>query len=1116
MKGSGKMTYVPLQNLSSYSLLQSPNTLPKLIDTAKARGYNTLALTDNNVMYGAVAFFKEATKKQVKPIIGLTLTVKGSILTEHEFKVVLLAKNNLGYQNLMKISTQVMTNEDFVSLATFKENLADLFVLLPTSSEVQNLVSYGKLAQAKQVLEELKDVVDENSLRLGINVKPDKLTDLQQLAKATDTKLIALNEVDYLKADDLFNTQVLKSIDNGNVLEDPEEQKLQLGLNWLEGQSEIEHKYEKLGLTEILAENQFVAENCNVQIKKETPHLPKFHTPNSETSAEYLSRLCLRGLQKRLNGTGADYQVYLARLQHELEVINRMGFDDYFLIVWDVINFAHQHDILTGPGRGSAAGSIVAYTLEITDVDPIKYDLLFERFLNEERAQMPDIDIDIPDDKRDQILNYVHDKYGDDRVAQIITFGTLGAKQSVRDVGRVFGMTPTEMNGWSKAIPTHLHETLKNALAESQGLKNLIADQPINQLLFETALELEGLPRHYSTHAAGLILSDEPIEKKSPLQMGNEGLLMTQYSKYYVEDVGLLKIDFLGLRNLSIMANILNLIHQQIDPDFTITKINLNDSQTLSLFQAGKTNGVFQFESTGIKNVLRNMHPTNFDLIAAVNALYRPGPMENIDLFIKRKNNPDQVHYPNQAIEKILKPTFGIIVYQEQVMQLASTMAGFTLAQADVLRRAMSKKHKSEMEAMKGSFLAGALKNGYSKEVAETTFDYIERFAGYGFNKSHAFAYSKMAFELAYLKAHYPGPFYTALFNSVLGNKLKIKAYVQEARDAEIKVEAPSINESIGDFIYSDGQIRFGFSVIKGVRTDFIKAIIAERNANGKYRGLQNFINRMPEKYRKADQLNALVYAGCFDDFEYNRREMIEAIPKLISSSDIPDSLFSDVPGMEVKIQKKAEFPDWQKINFENEYLGTFLSGHPVERYRDLQKELHALNTSELVNEQKNVNSVLLVNHIKLIRTKKGQQMAFVTASDQFGSIDITIFPSVYNLVKPWLKPNLIVTVTGNVQDRRGLQIVADRLEIAANLVHQAKQKQAKLFVRIDDEHDSNLIIQNLKDLLLANHGESSVTLYQVKVAKYKPLANQYNVNINAQLLAQLEELLGKRNVVVQ
>ncbi|WP_429970862.1 DNA polymerase III subunit alpha [Fructilactobacillus sp. Tb1] len=1109
------MAYVPLQNISSYSLLQSPNTLPQMIDTVKKRGYQSLALTDENVMYGAVAFYKEANAHGIKPIIGLTLTVKGEFLTEHDFKLVLLAKNNHGYQNLMEISTKAMKADNVLALDDYKEYLADLFVLLPTSSEITNLINYDKLDQAKQGLDKINELSDKDSVRLGVTNKPDKLDDVKMLANDTNTKMIALNEVDYLKASELFNTKVLKSIENGNVMDDPEAERQELGSQWLENREDIEHQYTNLGLTDILNENEYIVENCNVQIEKQQPQLPKFETPNGQSSAEYLASLCLKGLQTRLKDTDANYQIYLARLKRELEVISRMGFDDYFLIVWDVINFAHNHDILTGPGRGSAAGSIVAYTLYITDVDPIKYDLLFERFLNEERAQMPDIDIDIPDDKRDQILNYVHDKYGDEHVAQIITFGTLGAKQSIRDVGRVFGMSPLEMNAWSKAIPTHIHETLKRALDESQSLKNIIADQPINKLLFDTATDLEGLPRHYSTHAAGLILSDQPIVKKSPLQPGNEGLLMTQYSKYYVEDVGLLKIDFLGLRNLSIMANILNMVHQQIDPKFDITKINLNDPKTLKLFQNGQTNGVFQFESTGIKNVLRKMHPTNFDLIAAVNALYRPGPMENIDKFIQRKNHPNEVNYPNGAIAKILGSTFGIIVYQEQVMQLASTMAGFTLGQADVLRRAMSKKHKNEMEAMKESFIAGALKNRYSKQVAETTFDYIERFASYGFNKSHAFAYSKMAFELAYLKAHYPGPFYTALLNSVLGNKVKIKTYVQEAKDEKIKVEGPNINQSESEFTYSDKTIRFGFTVIKGVRSDFIKAILAERDQNGPFKGLNDFINRIDEKFRKEDQLAALVYAGCFDQFEYNRREMIEAIPKLISSSDIPDSLFSDIPGMQVKIQKKEDFPQWEKINFENEYLGTYLSGHPVERYRDLHQQLHSLHTSELADGQKDISSILLVNHIKTIRTKKGDQMAFITASDEFGDVDITIFPNVYRLISSWLKPNIVITVNGSVQERRGLQIVADRIQIAANVVHDEK-KQRKLYLRIDEQHDSAQVSKQLKTILIQHHGNEKVVLYQVKLAKESILPKQYDVTINSRLIDQLKLLFGNDNIVVQ
>ncbi|USS92761.1 DNA polymerase III subunit alpha [Fructilactobacillus ixorae] len=1110
------MAYAPLQNISSYSLLQSTTKLPDLVSAAKKQGYNAVALTDQNVMYGAVAFEKEARQQGLKPIIGLKLTVQGTVLTEHQFELVLLAKNQTGYQNLMQLSSLAMTKSDALTLDQMADWLTDLFVLLPESSEALSLLDYDRPADAIQVVQTLTALADPEAVKLGLPMDATAavITARQAVADATQTELVALNAVDYLQATDYFDVRVLRSIDTGTPLGSIPEQQALLGKHWLRPAQEVEQAYQQQSLQAALTVNQKIVAACDVHIPKQTPHLPRFETPNQESAIAYLQELCTKGLADRLHQ--APPAAYTERLQHELDVIDRMGFSDYFLIVWDVINFAHQQHIITGPGRGSAAGSLVAYVLRITDVDPIKYDLLFERFLNEERAQMPDIDMDIPDDQRDEILQYVHDRYGDTHVAQIITFGTLGAKQAIRDVGRVFGMRPEQMNQWSAAIPNHLHQTLSNALQESQKLQNLIADQPLNATLFKTAQQLEGLPRHYSTHAAGVILSDQPIVEKAPVQAGNEGLLMTQYSKYYVEDVGLLKIDFLGLRNLSIMANILQIVHNQLDADFDVTKIDLNDSQTMELFQAGRTNGVFQFESSGIKQVLRRMHPDRFELIAAVNALYRPGPMENIDTFIKRKNGQEEYHYQNAAIQKILGATYGIIVYQEQVMQLAATMAGFSLGQADVLRRAMSKKHHQEMESMRERFISGSLHNGYSQETAEQTFAYIEQFASYGFNKSHAVAYSKMAVELAYLKAHFPGPFFTALLNSVLGNQVKIRNYIQEAKDDGISVLPPDINRSELDFTYQDQGIRFGLRAVKGLRSDLMQALITTRREEGDFRDLNDVIQRLPQKFRKVEPLQTLAAVGAFDQFGYNRRELSEAIPKFISAADLSGSLLASIPGMEVEIQRKADWPAWQKINYESEYLGTFLSGHPVERYDQLKQRQNALRSNQLSAGQQHVNLVLLVNHIKSIRTKKGQLMAFVTASDQFGEVDLTLFPNVYQAAQEWLQPNQVVLVTGNVEERRGLQVVVDQLQPAANVVHQQTTGSKRLFLQILPTQEQPTQLQHLQALLQAHPGSVPVILYWASSKQRQLLPKAWQVNPSSDVMDQLQALLGTKNVVLK
>ncbi|WP_413627353.1 DNA polymerase III subunit alpha [Fructilactobacillus vespulae] len=1105
------MGYVPLQNISSYSLLQSPNTLPKLIKNAKEKGYDALALTDENVMYGAVAFYKEATKQGIKPIIGLTINVKGFSLIEHDFKLVLLAKAKLGYQNLMKISTKLMTSADRVSISDLAGLFNDIYVLIPEQSEVKTLIEYHELDKAAEVITNLKQYIATDDLKLGVTIFEEHPDQLKEFSQQNNVELIAINSVSYLKATDYFDTKILKAIASGGIFENIDLQKGELGKDWLRLPADIEKEYQKLGLSEALKNNEVLKANCNVSIPKQAPHLPKFITPDGSSSVSYLKKKCMSGLKNR----GLDNnERYLKRLNHELEVINRMGFDDYFLIVWDVINFAHNHDIITGPGRGSAAGSLVAYSLAITDVDPIKYDLLFERFLNEERAQMPDIDIDIPDDKRAQILSYVHSKYGDNHVAQIITFGTLGAKQAIRDVGRVFGMKPTEMNAWSKAIPNVLHESLQQSYKDSQNLRNIIEDYPINKTLFKTAVAIEGLPRHFSTHAAGLILSDQPIVEKSPLQNGNEGILMTQYSKYYVEDVGLLKIDFLGLRNLSIMANIVNTIKDNYETDFDITKISLEDPQTIKLFQAGMTNGVFQFESAGIKSVLRRMQPTNFGLIAAVNALYRPGPMENIDSFIKRKDGKEPINFTNSAIKAILGSTFGIIVYQEQVMQLAATMAGFSLGQADVLRKAMSKKHQSEMDEMKGRFIDGAIKNNYSKKIAETTFDYIERFANYGFNKSHAVAYSKMAFELAYLKVHFPGPFFTAILNSVMGNNVKTKIYIKEAKDSGVTVLGPNINQSMSNFVFNNPRICFGLSSIKGLRSDFIRHILETRQAGGPFKDLNDFIERIDPKFRKIDQIKALAYVGCFDDFEYNRRELIEAIPKLVQSAEYGGSL-ALISGMDVKIEYKKDFADWEKVNFENEYLGTYLSGHPVERYSGLGRVLKSINSTEIIENQQGISIFGIINNIKVIRTKKGEQMAFMTISDQFGNVEVTIFPQLYKQISKWIKVNLVIWINGSVEKRRGIQLIANQIKNAANLLHEYQNRNKKLFIKITPESNSTKNYQKMKQIIINYPGDTKIILVDSSSKRERRLGSQYNIDVNQKSINDLKGIFGSENLFI-
>lgn len=1113
------MSYVPLQVISSYSLLQSPIRIAELISEAKDRGYQALALTDLNVMYGAVEFYDACLSAGIKPLIGLTLQLPGLILTDKNYSLVLLAKNQQGYANLLKLSTLKMTLPE-LTVSQLTDYLSDLFVILPPLGEMNDLLLQGRSEDSVALIDQLKSLgVDRNSLKIGVDYhSSDSVIDmLSKLAADQQVALVADSPVDYINATDYFPMQVLKNIAAGTKIANVDQLSKQVGPYWLRPAAQVEQEYRQIHLADSLNQVERIASECNVEIKKQQPKLPQFDTPDGIDSGSYLRQLCEKGLRDRLKKNKiSDPTPYHQRLDRELSVIHSMGFDNYFLIVWDVINFAHQTNIITGPGRGSAAGSLVAYVLTITDVDPIKYDLLFERFLNPERVQMPDIDLDIPDDKRDEVIQYVHQKYGHKRVAQIITFGTLAAKQSIRDVGRVFGLNTTQQDQWSKAIPSAFHVTLRDALDNSQRLKNLVADSPLNEALYQTAQILEGLPRHYSTHAAGLVLSDDPLVNLVPLQNGNEGLLMTQYSKDYVESVGLLKMDFLGLRNLSILADALHQVKLTTGKDLDISAVPLNDAKTIQLFADGNTTGIFQFESNGIRNVLRRLHPERFEDVALVNALYRPGPMQNIDEVVKRKTNHEALTYPDDSLEDILKPTYGVIVYQEQVMLVASKMAGFSLGQADILRRAMSKKKLGVMEQMKVQFMSGSKQRGYSEQVADKVFDYIERFANYGFNKSHAVAYSKMAYELAYLKVYYPGEFHVALLNSVNNNSVKIKEYLLDAKSMGVKVVGPNINTSEASFTYQDGQIVFGLDSIKGVRHDMVLDLLAERQKNGVFKSLPDFLSRLSTKYRKVELINALIYAGALDVFPFNRSELIAAAPEFISSVELSGNSMSLFKALEPKMPRMPEMPLMDRLEKENAYLGAYLSGHPTERFATLAQRLAAETTSTIAERMKNIYLILYVTKVKIIRTKTGKQMAFVDGNDQVGETSVTVFPNLFAKSQSWLHKDLVILIKGNVEKTNDLQIVANEMEPAANALQNLKQStsQQKWFLRIDSDHDKNTMFHKLTDLSKQYPGQVPVIVFEMQTKKTWQLDRNLWLNQSQDLKEQLITIFGRNNVV--
>lgn len=1109
------MDFTPLDVKSSYSLLKSPTRISDLVTTAKERGYKALALTDENVLYGAVEFYNAAKKAGIKPILGLRLVVALNETDGTKLDLVFLAKNQQGYQHLMDLSTLQQTRKDKkvpLTVAQINPLLDDLFIIIPPQSTV-----FSVLAQPTSVLTELANRGDDDSVLLGVNSRLDdvQIDTLQQLSKQLSLPLVGTSPVDYLNANDLFASRVLQAIDAGVELKDPTIEAGRRGQHYLHSKEQVVQDYKAKGLSAAAQKTVEVAALCNVELQFRAPVLPHFKNQAGISSQQYLRSLCIQGLKKRRVAPGKTIQQYQERLAMELKVIHEMGFDDYFLIVWDVMNFAHQQKITTDPGRGSAAGSLVAYALAITEVDPLQYDLLFERFLNPERAQMPDIDLDIPDNRRDEVLQYVHQKYGHQRVAQIITFGTLAAKQVVRDVSRVFNLPRYDMQRLIDALPHGLHVTIKDALKESQQLKNLLDDNPKFRLLIQVAQQLEGLPRHYSIHAAGIVLSEQPLHEIVPLQDGSDGLLMTQFAKDTVEALGLLKMDFLGLKNLSIMDNTLQMIRQE-DPNFDLQKINFNDPLTLQLFQRGKTEGIFQFESSGIRNVLVNLHPTNFEDIVAVNALYRPGPMENIPHFTARKAGKEKITYPAPSLEKILGPTYGILVYQEQVMQLASVMAGFTLGEADLLRRAMSKKKKATMEDMRTKFIAGATEHGYSAQVAHQVFEYIDRFANYGFNRSHAVAYSMMAFEMAYLKVHYPAAFFTALMNAET-NIEKLKRHVGDAKQFGVKISGPRINISESSFLLHDGTVYFGFSAIKGVRRDFVAAILEERQENGKFTDLRNFITRIPERWQKQELIEPLIYSGAFDNMGYNRAEMIDALPKLISGIELFAGFANfDDPTLQTAIDQRNEFPLLTRLTKENEYLGVYLSGHPVTQYYQLGQQLHATKIADLYPNSE-ATIIVLTNHVKTIYTKREhREMAFVNGTDETGAVDITVFPKQYQQFKEQLETNKILIVRGRVEYRegRGLQLVANQLQDVKKV--QQERPRQRWVLRILPSLDTEMVHRELNNIFNEYHGSIPVLLFYPANDK-KILLDQKRWLKNSQKAKKaLVAVLGQENVVLQ
>ncbi|QNK89733.1 DNA polymerase III subunit alpha [Sporosarcina sp. resist] len=1015
------MTLVYPQVVTGADLLRGINKLDYLAPLLKRRGAKAVAIV-NSKLYGIRSFYKVMKKYGIRPVIGL------SIFLEIEEGVVALlyvyAKDDEGYRNLLKMSSAVSVREsETLPLQWLKAYSKGCIIVCPLTD-----ISWGpSLSHNEEVFQRVIKDCDKSSIFIGVarteGVRHPDEELIEKIADVTNTPIVAVYESRYTDKEDAFAYEVAEAIRTGFKLNDPARPENRHKAAYLPEEAELAEWFSDR--PEWLTNTSSILLACDAELPPSQSLMPVFPVPAGETATSLLEQNGMTGLQKRL---GKVDEAYEKRLRYEISVIREMGFADYFLIVEDFMRYAKENAILTGPGRGSSAGSLVAYALGITDVDPIKYRLIFERFLNPGRVTMPDIDIDFADNRRAEVIDYVAQKYGKTNVAQIITFGTLSARSVARNVARVFDFSNEEMAYLSKEIPNRHGITLEAAVAESKALQDWIAIDPLRNDWLKAAIRLEGLPRNASTHAAGVILSPVPLVEVVPLQSGADGIYLTQWPMGDVEEQGLLKMDFLGLRNLTLLDRIRSMITYDRGIRLDFEKIPLNDEKTFELFRAGDMTGIFQFESDGMRDALRLIRPNKFEDIFAINALYRPGPMDNIPLYSRRKNDNEKIMYIHPQLESVLKETYGVIVYQEQIMEIAVRVAGFTMGEADLLRRAVSKKNRENLEKERTHFTQKALENGFPENSAVAIYDLIVKFADYGFPKSHAVAYSLISYRLAYLKANEPAYFYAALLSSMTGNNDKAMELMRESEAAGVKILPPSIKYSKYMYTVEKGSIRIGLGAIKGVTPTFYDAIKRARKSGGNWKTLFDMAASVGGDVFTEKAIRPLVKAGALDEFGESRAILIASIDAAISHAlfirpDDGDDLLSEVlrSVASPKYSPGGTLPRMTLLEYEREVLGFYLSEHPAAEVKKAAGGgFHTITSIDGIPDRAYVKMVGLITEIKRIRTKKGESMAFVTIQDETGQISCTLFPKQYMISESQLTEMAIIHVEGTVERRRG------------------------------------------------------------------------------------------------
>lgn len=1065
--------FIHLHCHSHYSLLDGLPKIDDLVRRAKELGMTSLALTDHGVMYGTIDFYKACKKARIRPVLGVEAYVAPRRHTDKEpgvdvkpYHLVLLAKTEAGYKNLLALTSIAHLDGYYykprVDKDLLKQHSGGIIAMSAClNGEVARAALSGNMETAERAVCEYKEIFGEGNFYLEVQPQTSKRNNEQQivnerlieLAKKTNTPLVATKDVHYVLKSDAEAQDALLCIQTGTTLDNPD----RLSMRDIDCSFSSEEEMREFfpELSEAIENTEKIAEQCNVELALGKNILPKFIVPSGATDAEYLRELCEAGLVKRYKEITKEVR---DRLEWELSIINRMGFASYFLIVVDFVNYAKGRGIIVGPGRGSAIGSIISYCLGITDLDPIHHNLLFERFLNPDRISMPDIDLDFADTRRNEVIDYVTKKYGADRVAGIITFGTMMARAVIRDVGRVMGIPYSEVDRIAKMIPppvqgkyTPLHETIK----EIAEIKELYEKNEEIRRLFDLSIKLEGTVRHASQHACGIIIADKPLIDYTPLQKGQGGDvdIVTQYSLHPMEDVGLLKIDFLGLANLSIIQDTIE-IAEAVEKanggeplNINIEKISLDNKQTFALLRRAETTGVFQLESSGMKRYLKELKPTNFEDIIAMVALYRPGPMQFIDSFIKRKNGKEKITYAHPLMENATKNTYGMTIYQEQVMQISKDMAGFTGGEADTLRKAIGKKNPELMAKMKTKFIEGSVKNGVNESLATKIFEQFEDFAAYCFNRSHASGYAMIAYRTAYLKAHWPNCFMAALMNSDAGNLDRITIEVEECKSLGLEVLSPDINESFPRFavVPKSNKIRFGLLAIKNLGSDIVEAIISERKAKGKFVSIEELLERVQHKNINKKSLEALIKCGAMDIFG-ERGKLLANVQKMLdfnreikkSQEKSGASLFGTanitLSRPSLKMESAPPCDDKQKLLWEKELLGLYISAHPFAAALPLVRDM-ATRSDDLQNKKEDswVTVAGVITKVKQIRTKKNDLMCFATLEDMKSSFEVLIFPAVFEKTKTIWQDDAIIIVGGRVSFKDGQpKILANKAEILA------------------------------------------------------------------------------------